>query len=63
MAMSLAYLLWSIPILVVVSLVMAATRHERLDLIIRQAISSGVWTLLFLCAIALVLAGAVWWIG
>ena len=63
MAISLIYLLWSIPILLSVSLVMAATRHERWDLICKQAISSAIWTLSFLGAIALGLAIAMWWIG
>ena len=56
MAISLFYLLWSIPILLAVSLVMAATRHERWDLICKQAISSAIWTLSFLGAIGLALA-------
>lgn len=63
MPISLVYLLWSIPVLLAVSLVMAATRHERWDLIIKQAISSGLWTLTFLGAIALALGIAMWWIG
>jgi hypothetical protein len=49
--------------LIVVSVVMAATRHERWDLIRKQAISSGVWTLTFLGAIALFIGAAIWWIG
>jgi hypothetical protein len=55
--------LWSIPVLVAVSLVMAATRHERMDLILKQAVASGLWTLTFLGAIAVALAFAMWWIG
>jgi len=63
MAISLVYILWSIPVLVAVSLVMAATRHERKDLILRQALSSGLWTLTFLGAIAIALGIAMWWIN
>lgn len=63
MAISLVYLLWSIPILVAVSLVMAATRHERKDLILKQALSSGLWTLTFLGAIAVALGLAMWWMS
>jgi hypothetical protein len=63
MAVSLIYILWSIPVLIVVSVVMAATRHERWDLIRKQAINSGVWTLTFLGAIALFIGAAIWWIG
>ncbi|MFM8573715.1 MAG: hypothetical protein ACKOAU_19125 [Pirellula sp.] len=63
MAISVFYLLWSIPVLVAVSLVMAATRHERWDLIKKQAWSSALWTLTFLGGIALALGVAMWWIG
>jgi hypothetical protein len=34
---------------------MAATRHERTDAIIKQAIKTGIWTVGFLLAIAFVL--------
>jgi hypothetical protein len=42
-AMSPVYLLYYLPLIVGVSLVLAATRHERTDWIVRQAISQAVW--------------------
>ncbi|MFN7290270.1 MAG: hypothetical protein ACK5T6_06760 [Pirellula sp.] len=55
MGISVQYLLWLFPVLVATSLVMAATRHERTDEIIRQAYKTGVWTICFLLTIAAVL--------
>jgi len=55
MGISVQYLLWLFPVLVATSLVMAATRHERTDEIIKQAIKTGIWTVGFLLAIASVL--------
>jgi len=63
MAISVEYLLWLIPILVAVSLVMAATRHERTEKIFGQAWRTAVWTLSFLGAIAATLWFAMFWIG
>jgi hypothetical protein len=63
MAISIEYLLWLLPILASVSIVMAATRHERNDMIIGQSWRTAVWTLTFLGAIAAVLWFAMFWIG
>ena len=63
MAISIEYLLWLIPILAAVSLVMAATRHERTDRILSQAWRTAVWTLSFLGAITAMLWFAMFWIG
>ena len=63
MAISVEYLLWLIPILAAVSLVMAATRHERNEKILWQAWQTLVWTLSFLGAIAATLWFAMFWIG
>ncbi|MCY2983429.1 MAG: hypothetical protein NTY15_07290 [Planctomycetota bacterium] len=63
MAISIEYLLWLLPILVAVSLVMAATRHERNEKILAQAWQTGLWTLSFLGAIAATLWFAMFWIG
>ena len=60
--MSPEYLLYYVPLLVGVSLVLAATRHERPALILRQAISHGVWFTLFMLIVAAVLATATWFI-
>ena len=63
MAISVEYLLWLIPILVAVSLVMAATRHERNEKILGQAWRTALWTISFLGVIASVLWFAMFWIG
>ncbi|XZE46529.1 hypothetical protein SH467x_001815 [Pirellulaceae bacterium SH467] len=63
MGISVEYLLWLLPVLIASSMVMAATRHERVPLILSQAIKTGLWTLSFLLAIALVLWLAMFWIG
>jgi uncharacterized membrane protein len=63
MAISIEYLLWLIPVLVAVSLVMAATRHEQNERILGQAWQTALWTLSFLGAIASVFWFAMFWIG
>jgi len=63
MAISVEYLLWILPVLAAVSLVMAATRHERTDLILQQAWRTGLWTVCFLGGVALVIRFAIWSIG
>lgn len=63
MGISIEYLLWLFPVMVASSLVMAATRHERVNVIISQAVKTGVWTVGFLLAIASVLWFAMYCIG
>lgn len=63
MAISLEYLLWLLPILAAVSLVMAATRHERNEKIIDQSWRTALWTMGFLGVIASLLWFAMFWIG
>jgi hypothetical protein len=60
--MSPEYLLYYVPLLVAVSLVLSATRHERADLILRQAISHAVWFTVFMLVVAAVLLVATWFI-
>jgi len=54
--MSPEYLLYYLPLMVSVALVLAATRHERTDLIIKQAISQTIWFTVFM----LIVAGILW---
>lgn len=61
-SMSPEYLLWYLPLVVAVSLVLAATRHERQDFIFAQAWRTGIWISSFLLGIAGVLWVASWWI-
>jgi hypothetical protein len=63
MSISVEYLLWVLPILVSFSLVMAATRHERNDLILQQAWRTGLWTVCFLGIVAVLIRFAIWRIG
>jgi hypothetical protein len=63
MSISFEYLLWVLPVLASVSLVMAATRHERTDLILKQAWRTGLWTVCFLGLIAILVRFAIWCIG
>lgn len=63
MGVSVQYLLWLFPVLVASSLVMAATRHERTDEIVKQSVKTGIWTLCFLLVIAALLWFAMFWIG
>ena len=53
--MSPEYILYYVPLLVGVSLVLAATRHELPQLIIHQAISHAVWFSVFMLVVAAVL--------
>ncbi|MFN6128691.1 MAG: hypothetical protein ACK6DC_18060 [Planctomycetota bacterium] len=62
-AISVEYLLWIFPVLVAVSLVMAATRHERIDLILSQGWRTGLWTICFLGIVAVLIRFALWRIG
>jgi len=52
--------LWySLPLVVSVSLVYAATRHEDMSLILRHALRFGTWIAIFLIGLGLLL----WWLG
>ncbi|MFO0924291.1 MAG: hypothetical protein U0905_17585 [Pirellulales bacterium] len=61
-AISPEYLLWYLPLVVAISLVLAATRHERQDLIFVQAWRNGVWITSFMGIISALLWVASWWI-
>lgn len=61
-SMSPEYLLWYLPLLVSVSLVLAATRHERQKLIFQQAWRNAVWITCFMAAIWIVIWFAGLWI-
>jgi hypothetical protein len=52
-----------LPALAAVSLVMAATRHERTDLILQQSWRTAVWIVTFLGIVAMVIGVAMWFIG
>jgi len=51
---------WSVPLIVVVSLVYAATRHELIEPILRHAIHTAVWIVCFMLAVFVVLFFISW---
>lgn len=60
--MSPEYLMFYLPIVVAVSLVMSATRFEKNEHILQQAMRTGFWITVFMLGIAAVLHVASWWI-
>jgi hypothetical protein len=60
--MSPEYLLYYLPLLIAVSLVLGATKHERNALIFRQAMGTAVWFTIFMLIVAAVLLVATWFI-
>ena len=55
--------LWyALPLIVVVSLVYAATRHEQLVPILSHALRIGVWIVGFMVVVFLVLLAVSWWV-
>jgi len=55
--------LWyALPLIVVVSLVYAATRHEDLGPILSHALRIGVWIAGFMVVVFLVLLAINWWV-
>lgn len=61
-SMSPEYLLWYLPCMVAVALVLAATRHERQDLIFRQAYRNAAWITCFMAGIWIAIWFASMWI-
>jgi heme/copper-type cytochrome/quinol oxidase subunit 2 len=56
-------LLWhAIPIILIVSLVYGATRHELLEPILHHAVRTAVWITGFMLVIAAVLAVVSWFV-
>ncbi len=60
MLLSQANQLWyALPLVVSVSLVYAATRHEDMPSILSHALRMGTWIIVFLAALGVLL----WWLG
>jgi hypothetical protein len=56
-------LMWySLPLIVVISVVYSATRHEQLGAIFSHAVRLGIMITLFLAAILALLALLSWWL-
>jgi hypothetical protein len=56
------WLWYLLPLVIVVSLVYAATRHEQPALIFRHALRIGVWIVGFMVVVFLVLVLMSWWV-
>jgi uncharacterized membrane protein len=55
--------LWyALPLIVVVSLVYAATRHEEIGPILSHALRIGVWIMGFMITVFVVLLLVSWWV-
>lgn len=59
-SMSLSYLFMYLPLLFAVSLVVGATRHEKVPMIIDQTIRTAVWITSFMLGIYAVLQVVSW---
>ncbi|HEX3728044.1 MAG TPA: hypothetical protein VHV08_17455 [Pirellulales bacterium] len=56
-------LMWyAIPLIIAISLVYSATRHEAMSAIMAHAARLGVMITAFMAAIMIVLAGLSWWL-
>jgi hypothetical protein len=58
--MSIGYLLLYLPLLAAVSLVIGASRHEQVHLILDQAVRTAVWITSFMLCIYIVLQIVSW---
>jgi uncharacterized membrane protein len=55
--------LWyAVPLIVVVSLVYAATRHEQMGPILSHALRIGVWIVSFMVVVFVILLAVSWWV-
>jgi hypothetical protein len=55
-----ARLLYAVPLIVSVSLVYAATRHEQMGPILIHALRFGVWIVAFMAIVMVVIQGLSW---
>ena len=56
--------LWyAAPLIVAVSLVYAATRHEEMGPILRHAVRIGVWIVGFMAVVFAILLAMWWWVS
>ena len=59
-SMSWGYLLMYLPLLAAVSLVIGGSRHEKVNLILDQALRTGIWVTSFMLTIYAVLQVVSW---
>jgi len=56
--------LWyALPLIVSISLVYAATRHELFEPIVRHAVHTAVWIISFMLVVFAILFVISWWLG
>ncbi len=60
--MNVHHLWYAIPLIVTVSLVYAATRHEEMAPILHHALRVAVWIVGFMVIVFVVLALIAWWV-
>lgn len=61
-AVSVNQLWYALPLIVAVSLVYAATRHEEMGQILAHALRIGVWIVGFMAVVFVILAAMSWWV-
>ena len=61
-AFSTVDLWYAVPLIVVVSLVYSATRHEETGEILVQSLRTGVWIVCFMAVIFAILMLVAWWL-
>jgi hypothetical protein len=54
---------YAVPLIVVISLVYSATRHELMQPILSHAVRLGVWIVGFMAAIFVLLCAVSWWLS
>jgi hypothetical protein len=62
-ALEINQLWYALPLIVTVSLVYAATRHEEMNAILGHAFRIGVWIVGFMAVVFVVLAAMSWWVS
>ncbi len=60
LSISITYLFYYVPLVVAVSLVYAASRHEDMRLVLRHALQTGYWITAFMGSIFLVMWAMSW---
>jgi hypothetical protein len=61
-ALTTSHFWYALPLVVVVSLVYAATRHEEIGPILSHAVRIGVWIMGFMVTVFAVLLLVSWWV-
>ncbi len=57
------YLWYALPLVVAVSLVYAATRHEEMGPILSHALRVGAWIVGFMAIVIVIMVAMLWWVS